>query len=690
MTVKNLSLVINKVLNSEKLKNELETLENREQIYDFFTQNGYYGSYDEFCVEMNELFNLLEISDDDLDSVVGGLRVNSGKVAATALSVLSLLSSMPSINAVNTQSNKNTSISSSQKFEKTSEISFDDSFLNSFFSNSNKSFWNSLKSKFFEKTSKSSFVRIDNLILKFKNYYKSNKNALNVQAVSGMLFSIIKIAEEKNSGSKATQQNAAEAKSALEKIANKLKNKNKVNPEETLHLIEKVDKLYKSTKGEKTKRFKSIEEVKTAIEKLIDLESLKTYKSSASKSEIAEIKEIISAISDYYVDVGALNGKTFKSYIEESKDYKELLKNEKSVSIKNIIKTIKTVCKSDIEVNNGTIKAVGKENDTSFVSGDKICRKINIDEDLTKSLIQKLNTACDYSNHVYMFEKSDMYEYDSHNGKYTKLEKTNEDEANKSNQTSKINEGSPYFGYFGDNFAGLVDIIPQGEDEGTVYLAFRGTYSKDDAWIDSDVSKSECYFLGKKCVHRGFLNRYLQLQSEMKRLLDDKIGCYRRETGKEIKKIVVTGHSLGGALATLAALELKQNDKKMPVKLITFCSPRVLSFEAYDYVTKNNILPQSGENGAVRIYRHGDVVPNMPSSSMGFKHFGEVFFIANPPNGFESDSEKTIYSKIKSYFSLDDWKEWVKSFIGYHSITGILEDVSRLGKEEKVIYKELF
>ena len=686
MAVKNLSLVINKVLNSEKLKNELETLENREQIYDFFTQNGYYGNYDEFCVEMNELFNLLEISDDDLDSVVGGLGVNSGKVAATALSVLSLLSGMPGINAVNTQSNKNTSISSSQKFEKTSEISFDDSFLNSFFSNSNKSFWESLKSKFFEKISKSSFVRIDNLILKFKNYYKSNKNALNAQAVSGMLFSIIKIAEKKNPGSKAI----VEAKSALEKIANKLKNKNKVNPEETLYLIEKVDELYESTKGEKTNRFKSIEEVKTAIEKFIDLESLKTYKSPASDEDIKKLDEIISGISDYYVDVGALNGKTFKNYIEESKDYKELLKNKKSVSIKNIIKTIKNVCKSDIEVNNGTIKAVGKQNDTSFVSMNKICRKINIDEGLKKSLIQELNTACDYSNHVYMFEKSDMYEYDSRNGKYIKLEKTNKDEKNKSNQTSKINEGSPYFGYFGDNFAGLVDIIPQGEDEGTVYLAFRGTYSKDDAWIDSDVSKSECDFLGKKCVHKGFLNRYLQLQSGMKSLLHDKIDLYRRKTGKEIKKIVVTGHSLGGALATLAALELKQNYKKMPVKLITFCSPRVLSFDAYDYVTKNNILPQSGEDGAVRIYRYGDVVPNMPPSSMGFKHFGEVFFIANPPSGFKSDSEKTIYSKIKSYFSLDDWKEWAKSFLGYHSVTGILEDVSKLGKEEKVIYKELF
>ena len=255
----------------------------------------------------------------------------------------------------------------------------------------------------------------------------------------------------------------------------------------------------------------------------------------------------------------------------------------------------------------------------------------------------------------------------------------------------KINEDSPYFGYFGDNFAGSVDIIPQGEDAGTVYLAFRGTYSKNDALIDGDVSKLECAFLGKKCVHRGFLNRYLQLQKGMKDLLNEKINLYRRETGKEIKKIVVTGHSLGGALSTLAALELQQLDKKTPVKLITFCSPRVLSFEAYDYVVKKNILQQSGENGAVRIYRHGDVVASMPFGSMGFKHFGEVFCITNAPSGFESEGEKTIYSKIKSYFSIDDWKEWAKSFIGYHSVTGILEDVSKLGKDKKVtMYKELF
>ena len=125
--------------------------------------------------------------------------------------------------------------------------------------------------------------------------------------------------------------------------------------------------------------------------------------------------------------------------------------------------------------------------------------------------------------------------------------------------------------------------------------------------------------------------------------------------------------------------------------MITFCSPRVLSFEAYDYVIKNNILRQTGENSAVRIYRHGDVIPSMPLGSMGFKHFGEVFCITNAPKGFENENKKSLSSKIKSYFSIDEWKEWAKSFIGYHSITGILDDVSKLGIDKKVtMYKQLF
>lgn len=688
--------MISKILNDEKLKNEFENLENREQIYDFFTENGYESDYDEFCVGMKEIFDLFEISNDDLDSVVGGLGINSGKVTATFLSILSLAGSVPSTSALGIPVS-NTSVSSSENAQNI-KSSLDDLF----FSSDNKGFFDSLKSKFFEKSGVASFTRIDNLISGLKSYYQGNKNDLSAERVSRILFKIIKIIESKNPGNKIVKQKASEAKNTLKIIVNKLKNSDEISHEETLDLVKKVEQLYFSARvtqeGQKSKKFKSVKELKIAVENLITLESLKTYKSRANESEIAKLEEIISGISENYINIGELNDKNFESYIKESKAYKELKSKKKSISVKNILKMIKKICKNDVEFKNSTIKAVEKDSST-FTNLNKIYRKININENLP--LINQLKTACDYSNHVYMFEKSDRYEYNPATGKYTLLEKTNENSNNSNNQESRVDENSPYFGYFGDNFAGSVDIISQGEEEGTLYIAFRGTYSKDDAWIDSDFNKLECDFLGGKCVHRGFLNRYLKLKKDMNALIEEKVRQYKDKTNKNIKKIVVTGHSLGGALSTLAALDLQQNqkiflednskEKKIPVKLITFCSPRVLSFEAYDYVIKNNILPQSTENGAIRIYRYGDVVASVPLGSMGYKHFGEVFCITNAPRGFEAGKHKTVYSKIKSYFSLRDWIEWAKSFIGYHSIIGVLEDVFNLGKDKKVtIYKELF
>lgn len=697
--MKDLSLMIKKILNDENLKNELESLENKEQIYDFFVRNGYEGDYDEFCAAMKELFDLFEISDDDLSSVVGGLGANSSKAAATFLSILSLVSSAPSISAGYT-SNR-TESSSSQKAP-SNQPSADDSFLNSFFSSDNKGFFASLKSKFFEKTD-TTFVKLKNLMAKLSNDYDPEKNNLNAGIVSSILFSVIKMVESNPDNSNLKEIAADIKKNFLKPIATKLKSGEEVSPKEMRELLENVNHLYllNHLLNQGSRKFKTVDELKDAVEALITLESSKTYKSLASDEDIKKLDEIIEGISEYYINIGDLNGKTFEQLIKSTGDYKDLKnkKKKKSVYIKNILKKIKSYCNNDVEFKNGTIKAAGKDDSATFINMDmyKIYKKLDIGKNLP--FVKQLKTACDYSNHVYMFEKSDKYEYDPEKGEYTELtsEESNETEENKSNQQSEVDESSPYFGYFGDNFAGSVDIITKGEEEGTLYVTFRGTYSKDDALIDGDFTKLECNFLGGKCVHRGFLNRYLQLQEGMKKLIREKVHDYN----KDIKKIVVTGHSLGGALSTLAALDFQQDQKfifegsskskKIPVNLITFCSPRVLSFEAYDYVMEHNkIFPQDGENSAVRIYRHGDVVASIPLGSMGYKHFGEVYCITNAPSGFESSS-KTIYSKIKSYFSLEDWKKWVASFVGYHSITGILEDVSKLGKDKNVtMYKELF
>lgn len=695
--------MINEILNNEKLKNELETLQNKEEIYDFFVKNNYEGDYEEFCIGMKELFSLFQISDDDLNSVVGGIRGSSSKAAATLLSILSLISNIPSISAGEYIPSSAKSLGGENV--QNSQASFDDSFLNSFFSSDNKGFFASLKSKFSEKTGVPNFTCIDKLIPKLESYYKADKNDLNVRIVSSILFSVIKMVESKNSENDIVKQHVTEAKNALKSVANKLKNDEEVSSREMLDLVEKVNRLY-SSEGQEPKKFESVKELKNAVEDLINTESSKTYKSLADEEkEIKKLEDIISGISQYYVNMGDINGKTFGDYIRENKNYKELMKNKKSVNVKNILKIIKSACRNDdVEFQNNTIKvASGKDDSLTFIdmSTNKLYRKIEINDDSKKPLVNRIKTACDYSDHVYMFEKSDKFEYDPETEEYYKFKESNETEETNSNKESKVDEDSPYFGYFGDNFAGSVDIIRKGEEQGTMYITFRGTYSKDDVWIDSEFAKVECNFLNGKCVHKGFLNRYLQLQKDMKRLIKKKVGIYRKKEKKDIKKIVITGHSLGGALSTLAALDIQQNQKvffgnnkedkphdKIPVKLITFCSPRVLSFEAYDYVTKENILPQKGENSAIRIYRHGDVVSSMPFGSMGYKHFGEVFCITNAPSKFESGNEKTLYS----YFSIKDWTEWAKSFIGYHSITGVLEDVFNLGKKDKEVkmYKELF
>ena len=53
-------------------------------------------------------------------------------------------------------------------------------------------------------------------------------------------------------------------------------------------------------------------------------------------------------------------------------------------------------------------------------------------------------------------------------------------------------------------------------------------------------------------------------------------------------KLVVTGHSLGGAMATLFAMDLVVNEGVSDVSLVTFGSPRVGNAAFSDFVNKHS------------------------------------------------------------------------------------------------------
>ena len=84
-------------------------------------------------------------------------------------------------------------------------------------------------------------------------------------------------------------------------------------------------------------------------------------------------------------------------------------------------------------------------------------------------------------------------------------------------------------------------------------------------------------------------------------------------------KIMMTGHSLGGALSVMGAAFL-QNTYKNVECLYTLGQPRVGNDKFAAFMTE--FIPNT-----FRIVNYGDQVPHIPQSILGFKHSGyEVWY----------------------------------------------------------------
>lgn len=92
-------------------------------------------------------------------------------------------------------------------------------------------------------------------------------------------------------------------------------------------------------------------------------------------------------------------------------------------------------------------------------------------------------------------------------------------------------------------------------------------------------------------------------------------------------KIILTGHSLGAALATFAAVHLRL-EAKIPAEDITFYtfgSPRTGNQAWADFFYS---LYPAGQTQ--RVVHYNDIVPHLPQSTFGFTHIGdEVWFNKN-------------------------------------------------------------
>jgi endonuclease G len=139
--------------------------------------------------------------------------------------------------------------------------------------------------------------------------------------------------------------------------------------------------------------------------------------------------------------------------------------------------------------------------------------------------------------------------------------------------------------------------------DAAIIVAFRGTEALNDWLANLDVwSTPKTY--GK--VHRGFASAYDAIAGQLIRVIES------YQPGD--KRIHLTGHSLGGALATIAACELRG---RFPITSIyTFGQPRVGDATTAGYFEDH--YPRAFH----RFVFDDDIVPRVPP---GFRHVGRLY-----------------------------------------------------------------
>lgn len=149
-------------------------------------------------------------------------------------------------------------------------------------------------------------------------------------------------------------------------------------------------------------------------------------------------------------------------------------------------------------------------------------------------------------------------------------------------------------------------LLAVDHDKAAIVLAFRGTSSLRN-WFENSKLTMARYIHGS--VHTGFLN-----------CADEQLSRYQLKLNKLLAEypdytLVVTGHSLGGAIATISAVMIQKSldvDFRR-MHLITYGQPRVGDLE---FAAWMNNQPWK----VTRVVNANDVVPHVPPAMLGFVH----------------------------------------------------------------------
>lgn len=160
----------------------------------------------------------------------------------------------------------------------------------------------------------------------------------------------------------------------------------------------------------------------------------------------------------------------------------------------------------------------------------------------------------------------------------------------------------------------------------TATIVFRGSESSQDWETNFDTSQEVAQFDHKvvnelivesqekvypyagssssgALMHRGFVSAYFAVRDQIHNYIKDHI----------VSSVIATGHSLGGALATLCAVDMQYNfADKVTIEAYTYGAPKVGNDGFRD--SYNRRVPNS-----YRVIHGMDIVPELPRWWQGYR-----------------------------------------------------------------------
>ena len=185
-----------------------------------------------------------------------------------------------------------------------------------------------------------------------------------------------------------------------------------------------------------------------------------------------------------------------------------------------------------------------------------------------------------------------------------------------------------------------------------ICLAFRGTDEWQD-WLDnlSALSTEEPY----GDLHSGFNRSCEDIWNPL-------FGKYQQAHKKNPRPLYITGHSLGGGMATIAAAKLAHMD--LPFSgVYTFGQPRAAKRDTARMISKDC------EGRYFRFQNNNDIVTRIPARLMNYSHVGQCLYITE---------DKEIHTDPGFWFRFLDLKsgavEAVKDSLFLNESIDLLED----------------